>query len=176
MNSNNRGKTEQPHSQGCTFRCRFTHTCDAERYRVDKSAMELFIKLLISLIVVFVGAKALHWTWSSQIDPVATFQKYIKKEPKISEMVVTRDPNKLYQGGNAIADITGQVNSVGERIVFEQIANTSGMNTNETFEYQRDTYRVIQIETIIGMKSVASNTGARVLQSVMENVVCEKVN
>jgi len=98
--------------------------------------MELFIKLLISLIVVFIGAKALHWTWSSQIDPVATFQKYIKKEPKISEMVVTRDPNKLYQGGNAIADITGQVNSVGERIVFEQLANTSGMNTNETVEYQ----------------------------------------
>jgi hypothetical protein len=140
------------------------------------NTMELFIKLLISIFVVLVGAKTLHWTWSSQIDPMATFQKHINKEPKIAEIVVTRDPQKIYQGGNPVADITGQVNSTDDRVTFEQLVNTSELNKNETFEYQRDAYRIIQIGTIIGMKSVASNTGSKVLQSVMENVVCEKIN
>ena len=140
------------------------------------NTMELFIRLLISLIVVFIGAKALHWTWSSQIDPMATFQKYINKEPKIAEIVVTRDPKKLYQGGDVVADITGQVKSTDGRLIFEQLANTTGLDTNKTIEYQRDAYRIIQIETMIGMKSMVSNTGSSVLQNVMENVICEKIN
>lgn len=138
--------------------------------------MELLIRLFITIVIVGSGAKVLHWTWTSQIDPIATFQKLINKGPKIADIVVTRNPKKLYQGGEPVADITGQINLTDRGINFEQLANTSELDTKKTIEYQRDTYRIIQIGNIIGMKSVASNTGAKVLQSVMENVVCEKIN
>lgn len=138
--------------------------------------MELIIKLLISVFVIFICAKALHWTWSSHIDPKATLHKYINKDPAVAEIVVTRDPNKLYQGGGAVADITGNVTTTDTGLIFEQIANTTGLDTNNTIEYQRDAYRIVKIESMIGMKSVVSNTGSSILQNVMENVVCEKVN
>ena len=137
--------------------------------------MELFIKLLISLAIIFFGGKALHWTWTSHIDPKATIQKYFNKEPKISEIVVTRDPNKIYQDGNAVADIIGQVQQTENGILFVQIANST-VDTNEAIEYQRSTYRIKQIESMIGMKSVVSDKGSQVLQNVLENVSCEKIN
>ena len=140
-----------------------------------RKPMELSIKLFISLIIIFFAGKALHWTWSSHIDPKATIQKYFNKEPKISEIVVTRDPNKIYQDGNAVADIIGQVQQTENGILFVQIANST-VDTNKAIEYQRSTYRIKQIERMIGMKSVVSDKGSQVLQNVLENVSCEKIN
>jgi len=133
--------------------------------------MEVCIKLFISLIIIFLSVKALYWTWTSQIDPKATFQKYFNKEPKISEIVVTRDPNKIYQDGRAVADIIGQVKQTNKGIVFEQIANST-VDTSKAIEYQRSTYKIIQIERMIGMKSGVTDKGPQVLQNVLENVSC----
>ena len=59
--------------------------------------MELIIKICITLVVVIAGTKLLYWTWTSHIDPKATISKYVTQKPKIADMVVTRDSNKLYQ-------------------------------------------------------------------------------
>jgi len=137
--------------------------------------MELSIKIVITVIVVLLGAKSLHWTWTSQIDLKATFRKFVAQEPKIADMVVSRDSNKLYQNGIAIADITGTVQINDDTVLFTQIANVSGLDRSQSIEYKRLKLKVIQVQSIIGMKSVASDKGSSVLQNVMEDVTCEKL-
>ena len=137
--------------------------------------MELFTKILITVIVILVGAKSLYWTWTSHIDFKATLHKYVTKEPKIADTVVTRDNNKLYQNGASIADITGNVQINDDTVLFAQIANVSGLDQNQPIEYKRLKLKVLSVQNTFGMKVVASDKGSSVLQSVMEGVTCKKL-
>lgn len=137
--------------------------------------MEITAKILITLIVLLISAKAIHWTWTSQIDPMATIQKFVGKKPKIADVVVTRDPNKLYQNGNTVADVTGLVEINNGTIILKQIANASALNRENPIEYRRMKLKVIRVGHIIGMKSIISNGRSIVLQNVMEDVVCEEI-
>ena len=67
--------------------------------------MELLTKIVITIIVVLVGAKSLYWTWTSQIDLKASILKFVTQEPKIADSVLVRKPNKLYQNGLALKKI-----------------------------------------------------------------------
>jgi hypothetical protein len=138
--------------------------------------MEILTKILISVFVILVGAKVLHWTWTSHIDPIATIHKFLKQEPKIADVVVTRDPNKIYQGGAEVADVTGDVKTGNGEIILEQISNTSRLDRSKPIEYRRYKLKILHIGRIIGMKSVISDKGSSVLQNVMEDVRCVKVN
>ena len=115
--------------------------------------MELLIKISITLVTLFVAIRVLCWTWKSHIDTIASIRRVLFSEPQISEVLVTRDSNKLYQNG---------------------IANCSDLNTSDVLEYQRFKLKITQIGTVIGMKSQVSPQGSKVLQNVMEDVVCEK--
>ena len=137
--------------------------------------MEITAKILITLIVLLISAKALHWTWTSQIDPIATFQKFVGKKPTIADVVVTRDPNKLYQDGNTVADVTGPVEINNGTIILKQIANASALDRENPIEYRRMKLKVVRVGHIIGMKAVISNGRSIVLQSVMEDVECEEL-
>ena len=137
--------------------------------------MELLIKIVITVVVVLVGAKSLYWTWTSHIDLKATIRKFVTQEPKISDTVVTRDPNKLYQNGIAVADITGTVQINDGAILFTQIANVSGLDKSQPIEYGRLRLKVILVRSTTGMKVVVSDKGSSVLQNVMEGVTCEKL-
>lgn len=137
--------------------------------------MELLTKILITLIVVLVGAKSLYWTWTSHIDLKATIRKFVTQEPKIAETVVTRDPNKLYQNGVAVADITGTVQINDGTVLLSQIANVSGLDKSQPIEYGRLKLKVTIVRSVIGMKTVVSDKGSSVLQNVMEGVTCEKL-
>lgn len=137
--------------------------------------MELFTKIIITFIVILLGAKVLHWTWTSHIDLKATVRKFVTQEPKISDTVVTRDPNKLYQNGVAVADVTGPVQINNGSVLFSQLANVSGLDKSQPIEYKRFKLRVTQVQTTIGMKMVVSDKGSSVLQNVMEGVTCEKL-
>lgn len=137
--------------------------------------MEITAKILITLIVLLISAKALHWTWTSQIDPMATFQKFVGKKPQIADVVVTRDPNKLYQDGNTVADVTGPVEINNGTIILKQIANASALDREKPIEYRRMKLKVVRVGHIIGMKSIISNGRSSVLQNVMEVVVCEEI-
>lgn len=83
--------------------------------------------------------------------------------------------NKLYQNGVAIADIVGPVQNNDGTVTFTQIANVLGLDRNQPIEYNRLKLKVIQIQSIIGMKSVVSDSGSSILQNVMEGVICEKL-
>jgi hypothetical protein len=141
--------------------------------------MEVIVKIIITACVVVFGVftmfKAVQWTWTSQIDIKATLHKVLRQKPKIADVVVTRDPNKLYQNETVVADVTGSVDTKNGKVIFEQISNTSNLDMNKPIEYGRLKLKIIRIGTIIGMKSVVSDKGSKVLQSVMETVICEKV-
>ena len=134
--------------------------------------MELAFKIVITLVVILVSAKILFWTWTSHIDPKATFHKLFFKEPTIAETVVTRDPNKLYQNGIPAADIIGSVHKKDGTMLFDQIANVS-FDHNKTIEYGRLKLKITRIQSMIGMKSVVTNEGSRVLNNVLEGVLCD---
>ncbi|MFC1840374.1 hypothetical protein ACFL1N_12385 [Thermodesulfobacteriota bacterium] len=138
--------------------------------------METAVKIFIIVIILCISAKAIHWTWTSQIDPVATIKKFVSKQPKIADVVVTRDPNKLYQDGKIVADVTGHVEINNETIILKQIANISALNRENPIEYKRMKLQIIQVGRIIGMKTVISNGESSVLQNVMEDVICEEIN
>jgi hypothetical protein len=137
--------------------------------------MELITKIIITLLVILVGAKVLYWTWTSHIDLKATVRKFVTQEPKIADTVVTRDPNKLYQNGVAVADVTGLVQINNGSVLFTQIANVSGLDKSQPIEYRRFKLKVTQVQTTIGMKTVVSDKGSSVLQNVMEGVTCEEL-
>jgi len=130
---------------------------------------------MITFLVVLVGAKVMHWTWTSHIDLKATVRKFVTQEPKIADTVVTRDPNKLYQNGVAVADVTGPVQINNGSVLFTQIANVSGLDKSQPIEYRRFRLKVTQVQTTIGMKTVVSDKDSSVLQNVMEGVTCEEL-
>ncbi len=133
------------------------------------------------LIIVFTALwlAAVRWVWMSQLDPVATVQRLIQKPFKAPEWVATRDPNKIYQGGNVVGEVTGPVQEQGVAIRFARLANTAALNQGKPFQYQRHTLRIREVGSAIGMKTEmhVSESGAtsRTLTAVLENVVCEKV-
>ena len=140
---------------------------------VNSFSMELIVKIAITVVVSIVGLRILHWTWTSHIDPIATVRKLVAQEPKIADTVVTRDPNKLYQDGVIVADITGSVQMNDGTVVFAQLANVSGLDKNQLIEYRRLKLKLTQVHTIIGMKTVVSGEDSTILQNVMEGVTCE---
>ena len=142
-------------------------------YGNERRIMELVTKIIITVLVILVGVKVLHRVWTSQIDVKATVRKFVTQEPKIAETLVTRDPNKLYQNGVAVADITGPVQTNGSTVLFTQLANVSGLDKDQPIEYKRFKLRVMQVQTIIGMKVVTSDRSSRVLHNVMEGVTCK---
>lgn len=135
----------------------------------------------IGLIVMFtaVWLAAVRWVWTHQLDPVATVQRLIQKPFKAPEWVATREPNKIYQNGKVVGEVTGPVKEEGSSIRFAQLANTSTLNQQMVFQYQRHNLRIRQIGSAIGMKAdmhvSESGVTSRTLTAVLENVVCEKV-
>ena len=134
--------------------------------------MEILIKSVITIVIVLGCWKALYWTWTSQIDPRATLKKYISKKPEIADSIVTREPNKIYQSGNPVGDVSGSVENKNGTVVFSEIINTSLLNCDEPFEYQRMKLKVVKIGKRIGLKF----DGPVTKKDVAKDVVCEKVN
>ena len=135
----------------------------------------------IGLIVMFtaVWLAAVRWVWTHQLDPIATVQRLIQRPFKAPEWVATREPNKIYENGNVVGEVTGPVKEEGSTIRFTQLANTTSLNQAVVFQYQRHNLRIRQVGSAFGMKSEmqVSESGAtpRVLTAVLENVVCEIV-
>ncbi len=134
--------------------------------------MELAFKIVITAVVIFVTGWFLIWTCKSHIDPKATFKKFLSQKPKIAETVVTRDSDKIYQNGIPAADIIGEVHKKDDTILFDQLVNVS-FDHNKTIEYGRLKLKMIQFQSMAGTKTVVTTEGSRVLNSVLEGVLCE---
>jgi hypothetical protein len=136
---------------------------------------ELALKIGITIVVVvfmYYQLAFLKWTWFNQIDPKQTFSRFLKKATPSAEVIATRDPNKIYQNGNPVGNITGNVTIKDNNIIFEKLIETSALERNIPFEYKRDTYKIIKIEQEIGAE-ISNITGFN--KNVLKNVVCEKM-
>jgi hypothetical protein len=134
--------------------------------------MELAAKILLSILVLGVAGVGLQWIWSNQIDVGATARNAANKAVAPPDWLTTRHPDKLYQNGKAVADVTGPVTKQGATMVFSQLANTGLLAKDQPFEYQRHTVRIVRIGKQKGMKG--SPSGA--LTAVLEGVECQLVN
>ena len=89
------------------------------------------------------------------------------------DWVTTREPNKIYQDGKAVGDVSGSVESKESTILFTQLSNAGAFNMQAPFEYQRSRLRVVRIDSAIGMKVEMTDQGSRTLNGVFEGVLCE---
>lgn len=140
--------------------------------------MEILLKIGITLIIlalVYYQLIFLKWTWTSHIDVKATFSRILKQASPSTEVIVTRDPNKIYQNGEHVGNVVGAVKKEKDCLIFNQITDTSKLNRSIPFEYKREKYQITKRPTSIGMKMVATNSGTERKDAVIENVVCKKI-
>lgn len=134
--------------------------------------MELLAKLVISTVVIAGAFSALRWTWTSHLDIPATVTKYFSKKSALAEVVVTRDPKKIYQNGAAVADITGPVQVVNGKVVLAQLVNVNGLDFVKPIEYLRLKLKITAV-AYSAMMTVDTQRG--VLHNVYEGVACEEI-
>ena len=140
--------------------------------------METLMKIGITLVIgvlIYYQVAFLKWTWSIQIDPKATFAKFLKKAAPDIDAIAIRDPNKIYQNGNIVGEVTDAIETIEGFIVFKQLCETSNLDRNAPFEHKRDKYQIVKITRSMGMKIVASTTSSEQKNAVLEDVYCKKI-
>ncbi len=140
--------------------------------------METLLKIGITLVIcvlIYYQVTFLKWTWSTQIDPKATFARFLKKAKPEVDVIAIRDPNKIYQNGNVVGEVTGSVENTEGFIIFKQLCETTNLDRNAPFEHKRDKYQIVKITRSIGMKIVASTTNSEQKTAVLEDIFCKKI-
>ncbi len=133
--------------------------------------LEWLFKIALTIFFTIIWLIGLHWIWTTHLDPRATIQRMFQKAVAPPEWVATRDPNKIYQGGKIVGDVSGPVEPKDRQVSFAQLSNTGDLDRGQPFEYQRLRLRVVRIHTAVGMKVEPSRT----LTNVLEDVLCEIV-
>jgi hypothetical protein len=136
---------------------------------------ELLLKVFLTIIVLYFSIGSLRWIWRSQIDIKETVRKILETPQKSMDWIATREPDKIYQDGKVVGDVSGPVEDTDLYIKFQELSETSALNQNIPFEYQKYKLKIKQIESITGMKIDTSNDKSSVKRSVLSNVVCEKI-
>lgn len=140
--------------------------------------IEILFKIAVTVIIIigiYVQALFLRWLWPTQIDIKATFSRIIRKASPETDVFATRDPNKIYQNGESVGDVTGDIVDEGNQIIFRQLSNTSKLNQKLAFEHKRDSYQILKIEKTTGLKIDMSNHSTSQATAVLENVYCKKL-
>lgn len=137
--------------------------------------MEQAFRIVLTVFFTATWLIALHWIWTNQLDPRGTLSRLLGKAVAPPEWVATREPNKIYQGGAAVGEVTGPVEQIGNQVRFAQLANTVGFDSSKPFEYQRLTLRIVRVATMAGMKVEMTERGSRTLTGVFEDVLCDIV-
>ena len=140
-----------------------------------QNVMELIFRIILTVVLTGVWLVGLRWVWTNQLDPRATVSRLSEKALAPPEWVATRDPNKIYQGGAAVGEVTGAVENGNNQIRFAQLANTTGFDASKLFEYQRFTLKIVWVGTMVGMKVEMTTAGSRTLVGVFEDVLCDIV-
>ena len=137
---------------------------------VFKVAATAIVICLIYYQVLFVRA-----LWRSQVDPKATVARLLEKLKPETQVIATRDPTRIYQNGTVIGEVRGEVTIEGNRVLFRQLLNTTGVKLDQPIEYQRLRLRIADRGQRIGNMTDMTDTGTIVAKDVLENVVCEKL-
>ena len=80
-------------------------------------------------------------------------------------------PKHIYQEGEVVGDVAGQVTEDGGRVVFAELINTKRLDKSKPFEHGRRTFRIVQIDS---QTSIMGGPGETKMD-VLEGVVCEVV-
>jgi len=142
------------------------------------SVMEIALKVGVSLVVVVLmwyQLVFLKWTWSNQIDPRATFSRFLKKAAPDGNLLATRDPQKIYQAGNVVGEVTGEVVIQDQCVIFKELCNTCALDQNAPFEHKRGKYRIVRIGAIMGQKIQMSDGKTETKKDILKDLVCERI-
>ena len=140
--------------------------------------METIFKVAITVVILFFIYYQLIFVrtvWRSQIDPQATFSRLLEKLKPASDVIATRDPTKIYQSGNPVGDVTGGITQDNSKWVFKQISNTTSLRTDQPFDYQRVTLRILSVGSRTGMLVNMTDEGTTQARDVLGDAVCELV-
>ncbi len=133
----------------------------------------LTIAIIIGLIIALLGgAFALRKIWTKQIDAVETVKSKVKET---SDWIKTKEPDAIYQDGKIVGNVSGNVEEINGNIVFHELCNTSGLNKEMPFEYRRDKLKIVNVGSIIGQSTIATDKGTETKRDILKDVVCEKI-
>lgn len=142
---------------------------------------ESFIKVIITVVVIILAGYILKSTWTSQIDVPKSIQKILQKPmeslPKINNFIATRDESCIYQNGECVGKISGEVKIEGDKIYFSEISNAKNLKVKEIIEYKRWTLKLIKYESFTGQlnKTVITDEGIESISksNVYNNIECQ---
>lgn len=136
--------------------------------------METLVKIIITsvlMLLMYYQIVFLRTVWRSQIDPMATVRRMWDRLKPSAEVIATREPTKIYQNGQAVGDVSGDVIESAKHLRFERLMNTGELNRDQPFEYRRLHLRIVSVESISELYLGDGITGTKVLG----NVLCEKL-
>jgi len=142
--------------------------------------MEIPLKLLITLVVCVVAlaivmssvAGLIH-LWRSQLDPWQTMKSFFTGWLRQTDNIATRDPNLIYQDGQPVGRIEGDVVIGDGTVEFALLADTGALDRNKPFQYQRLTVLIRSVHGAIGAFFDVTPGESRTLHNVMQGVVCD---
>src|SRR5262249_29889035 len=147
---------------------------DFKEWRAAMS-FEVLFKIVLIVVATFLYVISVRWVLVHQVDPRMTLSRLARKardkveSPK--DWIATREPNKIYQNGQAVGDVIGPVEKKQGRVHFAQLANTT-LDLGKPFEYQRERLKIHSVGMLAGtMIDAQSKTSTRVLKDVL----CERV-
>lgn len=139
--------------------------------------METTFKIITTILLVIIPTYSIIWLWTHQIDVRATLKNKIR-EPlsAITQEIVTRDSNSIYQNGNVVGKIFGDVtlDSQNNYIVFKTLYDTAKINLQAPIEYQRFICRIIKTGVRAGIQATIKNGVPMQLGSTINDVTCKK--
>jgi hypothetical protein len=137
--------------------------------------LEILFKACVTLVVVVViywQVVFLKWLWPSHIDVKATFSRFVREAAPKTDVIATREPNRIYQDGMPVGNVVGIVKEIGDNTVFEKISETSDLKRNLPFEFKRATYRIVKIGRTSAV-DISDLTGSH--EAVLAEVVCQRM-
>jgi len=142
---------------------------------------ESFIKVIITVVVIILAGYILKSTWTSQIDVPKSIQKILQKPmeslPKINNFIATRDESCIYQNGECVGKISGEVKIERDKIYFSEISNAKNLRVKEIIEYKRWALKLVKYESFAGQlnKTIITDEGVKNISksNVYNNVECQ---
>jgi len=123
---------------------------------------ESFIKVIITVVVISIQK---------------ILQKPMESLPKINNFIATRDESYIYQNGECVGKISGEVKIEGDKIYFSEISNAKNLKVKEIIEYKRWTLKLIKYESFTGQlnKTVITDEGVENISksNVYNNIECQ---
>lgn len=142
------------------------------------SVAELLLKIGITIVVAIImyfQIVFLKWTWSNQIDPKQTLNRLLRRASPSVEVIATRDPDKIYQDGQIVANVSGEVEESDDRVIFRELSNTKQLRRDRALEYKRRKLKIASIGVESALSITRSAKGSEANESVLIDVVCDTI-